>query len=100
MGLHRWSKGQSQKHDNNQEKNEKNQFKHIDGSRDECQNAMEVKPHWKFEVQHEFNGLIRGVFPVDAAVYCNDELVALIEIDGEFHYKQLGQQLRRKDQLK
>ena len=28
------------------------------------------------------------------------ELVALIEIDGEHHYKNLGQQLRRRDQLK
>ena len=33
-------------------------------------------------------------------MYYNDELVALVEIDGEFHYKQLGQLLRRKDRMK
>ena len=43
---------------------------------------------------------LHGVFPVDAAVYFNDELAALVEIDGEFHYKQLGQLLRRKDRMK
>jgi len=48
---------------------------------------------------HEFSGL-RGIFPIDAAVYCDNKLVALVEIDGEFHYKALGQSLRRKDQLK
>jgi hypothetical protein len=52
-----------------------------------------------FECVNEFNGL-QGVFPVDAAVYYKDSLVALVEVDGEFHYKQLGQQLRRKDRLK
>ena len=40
------------------------------------------------------------MFPVDSAVYYNDKLVALVEIDGEFHYKQLGQLLRRKDKMK
>lgn len=43
---------------------------------------------------------LHGVFPVDAAVYHNDKLVSLVEIDGEFHYKQLGQLLRRKDKMK
>lgn len=38
--------------------------------------------------------------PIDSAVYYNDTLVALVEIDGEFHYKQLGQLLRRKDRMK
>ena len=52
-----------------------------------------------FECVNEFNGL-HGVFPVDAAVYCDNQLVALVEVDGEFHYKLLGQQLRRKDRLK
>ena len=88
--LHYWSKHQSRKHKKNGNKTKE----------DEGEGKEGVSFCFKFGVQHEFNGLVRGVFPVDAAVYCNDELVALIEIDGEFHYKQLGQQLRRKDQLK
>jgi hypothetical protein len=40
----------------------------------------------RFSIQNEFNGL-RGVFPVDVAVYYDDRLIALVEIDGEFHYK-------------
>lgn len=53
----------------------------------------------QFECVNEFSGLL-GVFPVDAAVYHDGNLVALVEVDGEFHYKLLGQQLRRKDRLK
>ena len=48
---------------------------------------------------HEFSGL-GGVFPVDSAVYFGNTLVALVEVDGERHYKQNWEQLRRKDQLK
>lgn len=50
-----------------------------------------------FDIFNEFNGL-QGVFPIDTAVYYKNELVALVEIDGEYHYK--SQQLRRKDRLK
>ena len=39
-----------------------------------------------YSVVNEFVGL-HGVMPLDAAVYKNDEPVALVEIDGEFHYK-------------
>jgi hypothetical protein len=53
----------------------------------------------RWEVFNEFSGL-RGIFPIDAAVYCNGDLVALVEIDGEFHYKEVSAKLRRKDQLK
>lgn len=56
----------------------------------------------KFEIFHEFSGL-RGVFPIDSALYFDNELVALIEIDGDFHYQvgeQGEQQLRRKDFFK
>eukprot|EP00597_Dinobryon_sp_UTEXLB2267_P019376 CAMPEP_0201108686 /NCGR_PEP_ID=MMETSP0812-20130820/62647_1 /ASSEMBLY_ACC=CAM_ASM_000668 /TAXON_ID=98059 /ORGANISM="Dinobryon sp., Strain UTEXLB2267" /LENGTH=311 /DNA_ID=CAMNT_0047370251 /DNA_START=179 /DNA_END=1114 /DNA_ORIENTATION=+ len=53
----------------------------------------------ELEVFHEFNGL-HGVFAVDTAVFYRDELIALVEVDGESHYKQLSQQLRRKDKLK
>lgn len=52
-----------------------------------------------FSVFNEFLGT-GGVFPIDSAIYYQDELVAFVEIDGEFHYKQLSQQLRRKDRLK
>lgn len=52
-----------------------------------------------FPIFYSLLGL-HGVFPVDAAVYYNDKLAALVEIDGEFHYKQLGQLLRRKDRMK
>jgi hypothetical protein len=53
----------------------------------------------QYECFNEFNGLW-GVFPIDAAVFHADKLVALVEVDGEFHYKLQGQQLRRKDKLK
>jgi len=50
-----------------------------------------------FDIFNEFSGL-HGVFPIDTAVYYKNNLVALVEIDGEYHYK--SQQLRRKDRLK
>ena len=53
----------------------------------------------RFTVFNEFNGL-RGVFPIDAGIYDRGELLSFIEIDGEMHYKQINQQLRRKDKLK
>ena len=53
-----------------------------------------------YEIKNEFNGLSRGIFPIDSAVYFGKKLIAFIEIDGEFHYKVMGQQLRRKDLLK
>lgn len=53
-----------------------------------------------YEIVNEFCGLDRGIFPIDSAVYYKNDLIAFIEIDGEFHYKQMGQQLRRKDLLK
>ena len=51
-----------------------------------------------FSFFHEFNGLPTHIFPVDTAVWYKDKLLALIEIDGEYHYQ--GTKLRRKDQLK
>ena len=47
---------------------------------------------------HEFDGLPTHIFPVDTSVWYKNELLALIEIDGESHYR--GNKLRRKDQLK
>jgi hypothetical protein len=56
----------------------------------------------EYEAVNEFNGLPQGSFPLDAAIYYRSELAAFVEIDGEFHYKQLSisPQLRRKDILK
>ena len=56
-----------------------------------------------FKFVNEFSGLRGHVFPVDCAVYHNDVLVGLLEIDGKDHYKQLvtGEHvLRRVDKLK
>lgn len=52
-----------------------------------------------YSIFNEFCGL-SGTFPIDSAVYLGEKLVAFVEIDGEFHYKQLSQKLRRKDKLK
>lgn len=63
----------------------------------------------EFSVFHEFNGLRGGVFPIDCAVYYHDKLLAFIEVDGNYHYKNIDgefkrnwseHQLRRKDRLK
>lgn len=40
-----------------------------------------------------------GVFPVDAAVLRGQRILALLEVDGPFHYRRDGR-LRRKDMLK
>jgi hypothetical protein len=37
----------------------------------------------EYNIYNEFSGL-HGVFPIDAAVYYGEQLIALIEIDGEF----------------
>lgn len=58
---------------------------------------LKISP--EYNIYNEFCGL-SGTFPIDAAVYLGDTLVAFVEIDGEFHYKQLAQKLRRKDKLK
>jgi hypothetical protein len=54
----------------------------------------------KYNTFHEFSGL-QGVFPIDTAVYYGDQLIALIEIDGKYHYKQSRTELlRRSDKMK
>jgi len=58
---------------------------------------LEISPG--YSVQHEFAGF-GGVFSVDSGVYLDDKLVAFVEIDGEFHYRQFDRQLCRKDQMK
>lgn len=40
-----------------------------------------------------------GVFPVDALIRLNNDVIAVIEVDGPHHYRYDGQ-LRRKDKLK
>lgn len=53
----------------------------------------------EFEIVNEFNGL-NGVFPVDVALYAKDQLISLIEIDGEMFHYDSRENLNRKDQLK
>lgn len=50
------------------------------------------------EIIPELSGF-QGIFPVDAAILFDSEVVALLEVDGPQHYRDDGQ-LRRKDQLK
>lgn len=52
----------------------------------------------KFRVLSESSSFY-GVFPVDAAIYYESELMFILEIDGPQHYRFDGQ-LRRKDKLK
>jgi len=52
-----------------------------------------------FEIFNEFSGL-QGIMPIDAAVYYNGDLLAFVEIDGDFHYHETTQMLRRKDKMK
>ena len=56
----------------------------------------------EFRIENEFPGL-HAVFPIDAAVYREDRLIAFLEVDGDTHftYDMRGQkQLRRIDMLK
>ena len=52
----------------------------------------------KYEISLEVSSF-DGVFPLDAAITKNGEIVALLEVDGPHHYRVDGR-LRRKDQLK
>ncbi|RYH31162.1 hypothetical protein EON65_03350 [archaeon] len=53
----------------------------------------------RFSIFNEFSGLA-GIFPIDIAVYYDDELYAFIEVDGSFHYRSDGSILQSKDRLK
>ena len=53
----------------------------------------------RYKLINEFSGL-QSVFPIDTAVFCGDELVAFIEIDGITHEKHTDERLGRKDMLK
>ena len=52
----------------------------------------------QYDVMSEYSSF-NGAFPVDAAVFHKDRLIALIEIDGPHHYRSDGT-IRRKDKLK
>lgn len=52
----------------------------------------------KYEITLEVSSF-DGVFPTDAVISKNGEIVALLEVDGPHHYR-LDGRLRRKDQLK
>jgi hypothetical protein len=53
----------------------------------------------KYRVENEFHGLKGGDMPVDCAIYFEDKLIALIEIDGPQHYTSEGK-LTRHSQFK
>ena len=48
----------------------------------------------KFTIKDEFYGLGK-ILPIDIAVYCNDEIIAFVEVDGEHHKNRV-----REDKLK
>lgn len=52
----------------------------------------------EYSIVYEYS-CFNGVFPVDAAIFKQGYLVALIEVDGPHHYRSDGS-LRRKDLLK
>ena len=52
-------------------------------------------------IENEYSGLSGGLYPVDAAIWLGDQLVAFIEVDGRFHYRiSANEKLRRRDELK
>jgi hypothetical protein len=55
--------------------------------------------HHRLEVEPEVSSF-GGVFPVDAGISQDGEIIALIEIDGPHHYRPCDGRLRRKDRLK
>ena len=61
-------------------------------------NALNSYNNTKYSIIEEYS-CFSGVFPVDAGVFYNKQLIALIEIDGPHHYRYDGR-LRRNDQLK
>jgi hypothetical protein len=55
----------------------------------------------RLRIENEFSGLSGGLYPVDAAVWIGDRLLAFIEVDGVSHYrKSANEKLRRRDELK
>lgn len=60
--------------------------------------ALSALQAGSFRVVNEFSG-INGAFEVDIAVYHADRLIALVEVDGSFHYTVDGG-LRRIDHFK
>jgi hypothetical protein len=58
----------------------------------------------KYEIINEFEGIKKGLFPVDIVIKKDEKIVGFIEVDGPHHYridKETGKQkLRRADQLK
>jgi hypothetical protein len=57
-----------------------------------------------YEIINEYEGIRKGLYPVDIAIKKNNKVIGFIEVDGEFHYridKQTNsKKLRRSDQLK
>jgi hypothetical protein len=57
-----------------------------------------------YEIINEYEGIRKGLFPVDIAIKKNNKIIGFIEVDGEFHNRidkeTKSKKLRRADQLK
>jgi hypothetical protein len=57
-----------------------------------------------YEIINEYEGIRKGLFPVDIAIKKNNKVIGFIEVDGEFHYRidkeTKSKKLRRAEQLK
>ena len=62
------------------------------------QSLLPYNKEGKFKIISEASSF-QGVFPVDAAIYYDNDLVCMVEIDGPQHYRFDGK-IRRKDKLK
>jgi hypothetical protein len=57
-----------------------------------------------YEIINEYEGIRKGLYPVDIAIKKDNKIIGFIEVDGEFHYRidkeTKSKKLRRADQLK
>jgi hypothetical protein len=57
-----------------------------------------------YEIINEYEGIRKGLYPVDIAIKKNNKIIGFIEVDGEFHYRidkeTKSTKLSRADQLK
>jgi hypothetical protein len=72
---------------------------HID-----IQKYQEERRNTIYEIINEYEGIRKGLYPVDVAIKKNNKIIGFIEVDGEFHYRidkeTKSKKLRRSDQLK
>jgi hypothetical protein len=57
-----------------------------------------------YEIINEYEGIRKGLYPVDIAIKKDNKIIGFIEVDGEFHYRidkeTKSKKLRRAEQLK